>query len=485
MINERSLATVAAARLPGGRVRPLYDSYGFARIPGTLLQLFGGSAAESLPPDVLPELDGTPPRWSPCSSTRSAGRSSSASRSARRCSHGCARRRGLPADDAVPFDHDRARDHAHTVQPVGEHRATEWFMYEPSLERVVCPLTAAFAGEERGSLVAAGADLGAIYPQADGLAARLGRLGVDCHLLQPAETIDTPFTRLVSGAARVQGFDGARAGAALAARLARATAPSLTLLYLDGFDSLGHELGPDNPRTEAVALELLEALEQELVDALAGTPGALVLLFADHGQLPTDPRALRVRQRALPAARAAPAPTARTAARWRRRARARDLFLHVREGALDEALGLLAGALRRRRLGGADGASSRPTASSGPDLGALPGAGRRHRRAAARGRGGLVARAGSLRAEPARPPRRAGAGGGRDLARCARPVTAPALRGGIRPLLFPRSVAVVGASDRTRRGRADLERSCAAASRPGSCNPNRRDGARAASAFPR
>jgi acetate---CoA ligase (ADP-forming) len=41
--------------------------------------------------------------------------------------------------------------------------------------------------------------------------------------------------------------------------------------------------------------------------------------------------------------------------------------------------------------------------------------------------------------------------------RGARPVTAPLLRGGIRPLLFPRSVAVVGASDRTAEGAADME----------------------------
>ena len=35
----------------------------------------------------------------------------------------------------------------HTAQPVGEHGAYEWYVYEPSLDRLVCPLTAAFAGE--------------------------------------------------------------------------------------------------------------------------------------------------------------------------------------------------------------------------------------------------------------------------------------------------------------------------------------------------
>ena len=100
----------------------------------------------------------------------------------------------------------------HTAQSVGEHGAYEWFVYEPSLDRVVCPLTAAFAGEERGGLVASGADLHAIYPQADGLAARLGRLGTTCNLVQPAETVDTPFTRLVAGPASVHGVASAGAG---------------------------------------------------------------------------------------------------------------------------------------------------------------------------------------------------------------------------------------------------------------------------------
>ncbi len=64
-----------------------------------------------------------------------------------------------------------------------------------------------------------------------------------------------------------------------------------------------------------------------------------------------------------------------------------------------------------------------------------------------------MARARALRAGHARPPRRTGARRSRDLDRSARPVTGTLLRGGIRPLLFPRSVAVVGASDRDAQGR--------------------------------
>ena len=341
MINERSLAAVDASRLQGGRVRPLYDSYGFARIPGTLLELFGAPGADALPGDVLPDRDGAPPRvvavlvdalgWT------------FVERFAERAPLlGRLREDGVVSKLTTQFPSTTTAHVTtlHTAQPVGEHGAYEWFVYEPSLDRIVCPLMAAFAGEEPGGLVAAGADLRAVYPQADGLAARLSRLGVTCNSVQPAATIDTPFTRMVCAGATAHGVESARAGAALAASLAQAAAPSLTLLYLDDFDSSGHEVGPDDARTEAVALDLLEALESELVDALAGTPGALVLVFADHGQVPTDPECCVYVNERCPQL----VPLLRAGADGRPLApagSARDLFLHVREGALDDAIGLL------------------------------------------------------------------------------------------------------------------------------------------------
>ena len=239
MINERSLAEVAASRLPGGRVRPLYGSYCFSRIPGTILGLFGDGAADALPGDVLPALADGPPRvvavlvdalgWS--IAERLAERSPLLTR---------LREHGVVSQLTTQFPSTTTAHVTtlHTAQPVGEHGAYEWYVYEPSLDRIVCPLMAAFAGGEPGGLIAAGADLQALYPQADGLAARLSRLGAECHIVQPAETIDTPFTRLVCGGATAHGCVSAREGAALAAQVALASAPSFTLLYIDDFDSI-------------------------------------------------------------------------------------------------------------------------------------------------------------------------------------------------------------------------------------------------------
>ena len=144
----------------------------------------------------------------------------------------------------------------------------------------------------------------------------------------------------MAGPAVVHGVEAARAGAALAAELARASAPSLTLLYLDDFDTIAHELGPDDRRSEAVALDLLAAVEQELVDALAGPPRARSCSCS-----PTT-----ASSRPIPSAASTSTSAARSSCRSADGAdgrplapagSARDLFLHVREGALDEALGLL------------------------------------------------------------------------------------------------------------------------------------------------
>ena len=341
MINERSLATVDAARLEGGLVRPLYGSYGFSRIPGTLLRVFGEPGAEGLPADALPELVDAPPRvvavlvdalgWTFLE--RLAERAPLLAR--------------LQSDGVLsklttqfPSTTTAHVTTLHTAQPVGEHGAYEWYMYEPSLDRIVCPLTAGFAGEAPGGLVAAGADMRAVFPQDDGLATRLERRGVTCTSIQPLHTIDSPFTQLVCAGAAVHGMANARAGAAHAAQLAQAAAPSLTLLYLGEFDQAGHDFGPADERAQAVAVELLEAVEHELVEALTGTPGALVLVFADHGQVPTDPdHCVYVNERCPRLV-----PLLRTGANGKPLApagSARDLFLHVRHGALEEAVGLL------------------------------------------------------------------------------------------------------------------------------------------------
>ena len=61
MLNRRSIDAVAAAGNSAGEIRPLYDSYCFSRIPGTLESVLTGEPnARTLPADALGALGDRP-----------------------------------------------------------------------------------------------------------------------------------------------------------------------------------------------------------------------------------------------------------------------------------------------------------------------------------------------------------------------------------------------------------------------------------------
>ena len=119
-------------------------------------------------------------------------------------------------------------------------------------------------------------------------------------------------------------------GALAAASTALDEGTGYAHVYLDELDSLMHAVGPDDPLVEAGAGLVL--------DALAGAtfpPGTLVLLTADHGMSPVDPARTVYVNELWPGL----AELLETGADGKPLAPAgscRDLFLHVREGHLDE-----------------------------------------------------------------------------------------------------------------------------------------------------
>ena len=147
---------------------------------------------------------------------------------------------------------------------------------------------------------------------------------------------------MVCGGSTVHGVQSAREGAALAARLARAAAPSFTPLYLDDVDSAGTSSVPATRARSAWRSTLLDAIEQRARRARSPARRARSCCCSrTTARWPTDPeRCIYVNER-CPAL----VPLLRSGADGRPLApagSARDLFLHVREGALDEAVGLLA-----------------------------------------------------------------------------------------------------------------------------------------------
>jgi hypothetical protein len=236
----------------------------------------------------------------------------------------------------------------HTGRPVGEHGLYEWNVYEPSLDEVTIPLRCEDCGHFLGG--------DTLYQ----------RLPVPATVLQPDTFSPSPYDRVFAAGARLQPFATLRLGVqrffdALAAG-------GYAYLYWDQIDAQGHRHGPGSAQFEAAVVSALDALEE----GVRAVPGALVLVTADHGQVPVDPERVDYLDELWP-----------ELPRWlaqRPAGSSRDVFLHTVPGAAETVIAGLA-----ERLG--DRAQVRPAeglfAAIGPALRArmadvcvLPAAGR-------------------------------------------------------------------------------------------------------------
>ena len=236
----------------------------------------------------------------------------------------------------------------HTGLPVGEHGLLEWNMYEPSLDAVIAPLLFSFAGTpERDTLKLAGFKPHDLYPPHT-LYQFLKKQDVASTILQHREYTPSTYSDAMFKGAVARGYRTLTESLVnLTELLAKSTPPAYFVHYHDRIDTISHIYGPDSPQTTAEILVFLMTLEQIFLKAMAtNRKKVLFLMTADHGQSETDPQTtifinrdphftgveafLRTDRQGHPIV-----PSGSP----------RDFFLHLREGAVDEAQAFLASRL--------------------------------------------------------------------------------------------------------------------------------------------
>ena len=221
----------------------------------------------------------------------------------------------------------------HSGLPVSEHGVYEWFVLEPSLDRLIAPLLFSFAGDKaRETLRATALEPADVFPT-NTIYRRLAAAGVLSHVAQSAEFTPSSASDLLLRGANVLPFTRQRDGLAEIAAALSGPGPAYGLVYLDELDALMHVYGPADPRVDDEVDATLTSIER----ALAGLPeGTLVLLTADHGMSPVAPKTTiyvntlwpeleRHLRRGSDGKPLAPAGSCR------------DLFLHVLPGHLEDA----------------------------------------------------------------------------------------------------------------------------------------------------
>jgi Type I phosphodiesterase / nucleotide pyrophosphatase len=171
----------------------------------------------------------------------------------------------------------------HTGQPVADHGVYEWFVLEPTLDRLIAPLLFSYAGDGARETLAGVLDPRAVYPGAT-LYQRFAAAGIASCAAQSAAFAHSSASRALLDGATIIPFTNDADGLGAAARFLAEEDRAYAFVYLDAVDGLMHAIGPEQEAVHGAFAAALTAVERAPFP-----PGTLVLLTADHGMSPVDP----------------------------------------------------------------------------------------------------------------------------------------------------------------------------------------------------
>lgn len=350
MLNATSLNVVNSSRFSQRFVKPLYQSYSFANLPGTISYLLTGVGQSALPLDVFGDL---PTRYNKvvllfidAFGWRFFGQYAEKYPLLKTfLQQGAVSKLTSQFPSTTP---------AHvtcinTGLTVGQSGVYEWNYYEPLVDAVITPLRFSYAGDSPPeTLKSAGIAPEMFYP-AHTFHQHLQSLGVQSHVFQSAAYARSTYSSMIfRGTTSLTPFRMLEEAldALVKHILAKEESPAYYLLYYDKIDSASHLDGPDGQRPAMLIDHCFTCIEQLLYQKLRRLTGdTLLIITADHGQIEVSPattfylnreipeisRYLRVNSQGQPLVPAGSA---------------RDMFLHVKDELLDEAIALL-----QQRLG--------------------------------------------------------------------------------------------------------------------------------------
>lgn len=227
----------------------------------------------------------------------------------------------------------------HTGLPVGRSGVYEWHYYEPSLDRMISPLLFSRAGDTvRDTLKKFKVDPATLYPTRT-IYQELADLGMHSHVFGMRDYTPSTYSLQVMKGADMHAFRTLpEALVNLGLEIEKQTSPAYFHFYFDKVDGICHEYGPSAPQTEAEIETFLLVLENFFARVFKSGKRVLFLLTADHGSSEVDPQTTIFLNTD---------PRFKSVERFFRSNRkgellvpagsARDMFLHVKDGLLDEA----------------------------------------------------------------------------------------------------------------------------------------------------
>jgi len=351
MLNSASIRTVSNAKFSHRFVKPCYGSYCFSSLPAFIDFLLTGKGQNVLPLDVLGNL---PTRYDKVVFffidsfgwkffERFANKSAFLK---------IVMNEGVVSKLTSQFPSTTAAHVTciHTGLDVGQSGIYEWQYYEPLVDDIISPLLFSFARDKltRETLKQSGIPPTLFFPQPT-LFHALQERGVVSHVFQYHTYTASTYSSVVFRGANVHPYDTLQESFAQLTQLLLQEnhAPTYYFLYFDRIDAISHQYGPYSRQCDAVVDNFLTLLNESFFKIMQGkTSNTLFIMTADHGQVEVDPKTTFYLNKELcgierwfkTGAKGHPLVPAGSP---------RDMFLHVKEGCVEQVITLL-----RQRLDG-------------------------------------------------------------------------------------------------------------------------------------
>ena len=341
MLNTTSLHAVNNSGFSERFVKPLYDSYCFSNIPQTITFLLTGEGQSSLPLDVFGNL---PTRYDKVIMffvdafgwrffERYAEKYEFLTTMLTS---------GVVSKMTSQFPSTTAA-HAtciHTGLNVGQSGVYEWQYYEPLVDDIIMPLPFSYAWENtRDSLKQSAIPAEAFFPQQN-LYQRLKARGVVSYIFQHQAYTPSTYSDVVFHGAQIVPYHNLADALTRLSNtvLAHKAPPYYYFVYYDRIDTFCHLYGPHSAQFEKETETFFTAIHELFYKKVHGkVKDTLFLMIADHGQVEVNPKTTIYLNQQFPGikqylqtnAQGKPLVPAGSA---------RDMFLHVRNEDIDEAI---------------------------------------------------------------------------------------------------------------------------------------------------
>ncbi len=339
MLNDKSITAVDSSTFSKSFRKPLYDSYCFSNIPGTIEHLLtGGSELNQLPKDVVSgdSYDKVILFFVDAFGWRFFERYKDKYPSLKRFVE---KGRASKITSQFPSTTAAHVTTIHTGKRVDESGVFEWFYYEPKLDAMIAPLLFSYAGDNDRNTLEGIIEPKELYPNSS-IYRSLNDKGVNTHQFQSKHFTPSPYGSVVTeGIKHVNAFTDIESALSDLSMVVQAeTGKAYFYFYYGDIDAAGHKFGPNSREFEAEIDKFFTSLEDLFVKIVDGKCGnTLMLMTADHGQTDIDPATTIYLNKELP-----------EIVEWTKRnhngellvagGSCRDMFLYIKEEYLEIVL---------------------------------------------------------------------------------------------------------------------------------------------------